>query len=385
MRPFFIYWSGEMIKAIETKYKGYRFRSRLEARWAVFFDAIGLDWDYEAEGYDLDGVYYLPDFKVTLLNGRAVYYEIKPENKHRDPKFSRFVEKMKDKIGDNRKLIDQEMERPIDPVGYILSGDPMSELLIPADGESCLSGFLRRDSFNVEDEVKCYSGWPMVCVACGNIKAGLMWGGTDFDSGYYNCDCCHKWDIFPKGEFAFGLGALNNDGSKNIIIGHNFEKGEYLDKVKNAAVKARSARFEHGENGGESCGNKIPEQENKETHLPQGWYAASISNAELKTSRSGNGQYINVKYVVTKSTHQGDYQGSVVSDIINVTNRSRAAERFGHQKFSSLLRAIGLTTCDDTDQLVGASCAINLTVTQSHQYGIGNEIIEFRPIPQSLA
>jgi hypothetical protein len=25
-------------KAIETHYKGYRFRSRLEARWAVFFD-----------------------------------------------------------------------------------------------------------------------------------------------------------------------------------------------------------------------------------------------------------------------------------------------------------------------------------------------------------
>lgn len=27
------------IKAIDTYYKGYRFRSRLEARWAVFFDA----------------------------------------------------------------------------------------------------------------------------------------------------------------------------------------------------------------------------------------------------------------------------------------------------------------------------------------------------------
>lgn len=30
------------MKAIETRYKGYRFRSRLEARWAVFFDALGL-------------------------------------------------------------------------------------------------------------------------------------------------------------------------------------------------------------------------------------------------------------------------------------------------------------------------------------------------------
>lgn len=51
------------IKAIETKYKGYRFRSRLEARWAVFFDALGIEWEYEKEGYQLNtGERYLPDF-----------------------------------------------------------------------------------------------------------------------------------------------------------------------------------------------------------------------------------------------------------------------------------------------------------------------------------
>jgi hypothetical protein len=42
-----------VIKAIETRYKGYRFRSRLEARWAVFFDALGVEWEYEKEGFDL--------------------------------------------------------------------------------------------------------------------------------------------------------------------------------------------------------------------------------------------------------------------------------------------------------------------------------------------
>jgi hypothetical protein len=46
------------IKPIETHYKGYRFRSRLEARWAVFFDELGLRWEYEREGFDLgDGTY----------------------------------------------------------------------------------------------------------------------------------------------------------------------------------------------------------------------------------------------------------------------------------------------------------------------------------------
>jgi hypothetical protein len=51
-----------MLKAIETVYNGYRFRSRLEARWAVFFDALGIKYEYEKEGFDLDGVQYLPDF-----------------------------------------------------------------------------------------------------------------------------------------------------------------------------------------------------------------------------------------------------------------------------------------------------------------------------------
>jgi hypothetical protein len=44
------------IKPIETWYRGYRFRSRQEARWAVFYDAAGITWRYEQEGYDLSAV-----------------------------------------------------------------------------------------------------------------------------------------------------------------------------------------------------------------------------------------------------------------------------------------------------------------------------------------
>lgn len=52
-----------MIAPIQTSYKGYKMRSRTEAKWAVFFDALGLRWEYEKEGYDLGAAgYYLPDF-----------------------------------------------------------------------------------------------------------------------------------------------------------------------------------------------------------------------------------------------------------------------------------------------------------------------------------
>ena len=56
------------IKAIETEYNGYRFRSRLEARWAVFFDAAKIKYEYEPEGFELaDGTRYLPDFYLPEL------------------------------------------------------------------------------------------------------------------------------------------------------------------------------------------------------------------------------------------------------------------------------------------------------------------------------
>lgn len=73
-----------MIKIIETKYKGYRFRSRLEARWAVFFDSAGIDWEYEPEGFEIgDGERYLPDFFVRMNNrfdrykGSGYWLEVK--------------------------------------------------------------------------------------------------------------------------------------------------------------------------------------------------------------------------------------------------------------------------------------------------------------------
>lgn len=66
-----------MLKAIETRYKGYRFRSRLEARWAVFFDALGVAWEYEKEGFELGALgWYLPDFWLPQVR---MWAEVKPE------------------------------------------------------------------------------------------------------------------------------------------------------------------------------------------------------------------------------------------------------------------------------------------------------------------
>jgi hypothetical protein len=55
-------------RAIDTTYRGYKFRSRLEARVAIFFDSFREPWEYEVEGYELPSGKYLPDFWLSRLD-----------------------------------------------------------------------------------------------------------------------------------------------------------------------------------------------------------------------------------------------------------------------------------------------------------------------------
>jgi hypothetical protein len=78
------------IKAIETSFKGCRFRSRLEARWAVWLDALQIAWRYEHQGFVLDGEAYLPDFWLPFRDEerfdegmppvKGYWLEIKPQS-----------------------------------------------------------------------------------------------------------------------------------------------------------------------------------------------------------------------------------------------------------------------------------------------------------------
>lgn len=62
------------MNAIKTKYRGYEFRSRIEAKWACMFDQFGWRWEYEP--IDLNG--YIPDFVLRFPHGDTIV-EIKSE------------------------------------------------------------------------------------------------------------------------------------------------------------------------------------------------------------------------------------------------------------------------------------------------------------------
>lgn len=64
------------MKPIETRAYGHRFRSRLEARWAVAFTEARIEWQYEPEGFDLgEAGFYLPDFWLPQV---SMWAEVKP-------------------------------------------------------------------------------------------------------------------------------------------------------------------------------------------------------------------------------------------------------------------------------------------------------------------
>ena len=178
------------IKPIETYYNGYRFRSRAEARWAVFFDAAGISYQYEPEGLKLsDGTLYLPDFYLPDCD---TWFEVKG-----------VLEK-----SDAHK-IDQLMHdtgRPV-VIGY-------ADMKFDAC-DNWEDGFTRAGA-------DC-------SILCRCNKCGKLWfmGGT----GYFECLNCGYYD--------------GDGGFDEILYGDLADP--FCKGAPFALQKARQARFEHKE------------------------------------------------------------------------------------------------------------------------------------------
>jgi len=92
--------------------------------------------------------------------------------------------------------------------------------------------------------------------------------------------------------------------------------------------------------------------------IPAGWYNATITGGEICVTKAGNGEYIKTKFTILGPSQEG----RVLFQNYNIRNPSTEAERIGHQQFAALLRAIGKKGVRDTDELLGASCMINVVI-----------------------
>ncbi len=140
-----------MIKAIETHYDGHHFRSRLEARWAVFFNAMGIDYRYEYQGYDTKHGYYLPDFWIPSL---GLLIEVKPESIEDDER--KKYEEMLAEIGEGADDV---------KCAVILWKPPMAKLIDTDDTDAHYQAYPYWDN---------YFQWCM-CNICGAV--GIVFSG----------------------------------------------------------------------------------------------------------------------------------------------------------------------------------------------------------------
>ena len=171
---------------------------------------MGLQWEYEPEGFDLDGINYLPDFRVQT--GDLIYwYEIKPLGVTDDGKFRRF-----------RDLItaDAENGKRFGVEARLLSGDPVD---VFTGTQPCPRCGLHVDG---KPNKTCNGTWSFYCFDCD--MATVSGGGNPPETGWAGISYTpHKGDI-------------------------EIQKVDYfqmMHMISSACIAARSARFEHGECG----------------------------------------------------------------------------------------------------------------------------------------
>lgn len=203
------------IQAIETRYAGCRFRSRLEARWAVFFDTLGIPWEYEPEGFDLDGLWYLPDF---WLPQHRAWLEVKGQGRDRS-KWDRLFSHL----------------RAADPSGYmgmaeaVDLGDRLTHQQPIPTRTFLISDIPRPDAHTVTHRAP-YSSKTFVE---GDYAFGIMLGPGSPHSGW-GWGRCHACDTVEIGHVAFPT---------PLTCGH-FEL-DFIDAdIRDGYAAARSARFD---------------------------------------------------------------------------------------------------------------------------------------------
>ena len=104
--------------------------------------------------------------------------------------------------------------------------------------------------------------------------------------------------------------------------------------------------------------------------LPAGTYNAVVEDSELKATKSGTGQILNLKWRVL----DGQYANRIIFDRINVSNQNKTAEEIGQRQLSALCHAINTLKVSDSSQLHNKPCAIKLAIRTSEGYDPQNEV-----------
>ncbi len=116
--------------------------------------------------------------------------------------------------------------------------------------------------------------------------------------------------------------------------------------------------------------NSVEPQQDYEV-LPPGKYPVVCENAEVKTTKKGDGHYLEVCVQIV----DGQYRGRKLWARMNIDNPSEVAQRIGLSQLAGLCKAVGIEVIRDEKDLLGKSCIANVKVKDEQ-----NEIRSWSPI-----
>lgn len=105
----------------------------------------------------------------------------------------------------------------------------------------------------------------------------------------------------------------------------------------------------------------LPQSERSFDLLPDGWYDVTITKAEVGPTKAGTGTKIDVRYDVTGPTHQG----RAVFASLNIRNPNADAERIGREQLGEVMRSLGLSRVQDSDELIGGNLCIKVKIKKA--------------------
>ena len=105
--------------------------------------------------------------------------------------------------------------------------------------------------------------------------------------------------------------------------------------------------------------NDMPESQQMDfAPLPAGEYTCAIKTAEIKPTKDGTGKYVNLLWEV----QDGEFARRTLFAIINIKNKSEVAEKIGKAQLGDIMRANGIATLTDTDQLIAAMMSLRVVI-----------------------
>ncbi len=115
--------------------------------------------------------------------------------------------------------------------------------------------------------------------------------------------------------------------------------------------------------------------------IPTGTYRVQVTEADVCPTSSGSGQYIKLKWEIM----DGPMAKRTVFQNLNIRNASAEAERIGRSQLASVMVAMGIDVCNDTDQLMykPVIAKVGVEVDKTGQYGDRNKIVSCTPAEKS--